>query len=63
MTNKTFLVLGSNSFSKSNLIYELLHDNPNNKIIGISRSKENKSYFLKYKKSDNLRNFKFSNVI
>ena len=59
MTNKTFLVLGSNSFSGSNLIYELLHDNLNNKIIGISRSKENKSYFLKYKKSDNLRNFKF----
>tara|TARA_Y100001958_G_C21220441_1_gene545772 strand:+ start:1008 stop:2006 length:999 start_codon:yes stop_codon:yes gene_type:complete len=59
MTNKTFLVLGSNSFSGSNLIYELLHDNQNNKVIGISRSKENKSYFLKYKKSDNLRNFKF----
>ena len=48
MTNKTFLVLGSNSFSGQILIYELLHDNLNNKIIGISRSrKENKSYFLK----------------
>ena len=56
MTNKTFLVLGSNSFSGSNLIYKLLHDHPSNRVIGVSRSKENKSYFLKYKKSVNLRN-------
>ncbi len=59
MTDKTFLVLGSNSFSGSNLIYKLLHDHSSNRVIGISRSKENKSYFLKYKKSVNLRNFKF----
>ena len=59
MTNKTFLVLGSNSFSGSNLIYQLLNDNSGNRVIGISRSKENKGYFLKYKQSTNLRNFKF----
>ena len=41
MTNKTFLVLGSNSFSGSNLIYKLLHDHPSNRVIGVSRSKEN----------------------
>lgn len=59
MKKQTFLIIGSNSFSGSNLIYKLLEINNRNKVIGISRSNEYKRYFLKYKNSKNLKNFKF----
>ena len=59
MVKETFLVIGSNSFSGSNLIYKLLQNSSKNRVIGVSRSKEYKNYFLKYKKSKNLKNFKF----
>ena len=59
MNRKTFLVIGSNSFSGSNLIYKLLEINNRNKVIGVSRSNEYKGYFLKYKNSKNIKNFKF----
>lgn len=51
------LIIGSNSFSGSNFINYLL--DKNFFVIGLSRSKENKSIFLKYKKNKNLKNFKF----
>ena len=52
-----FLIIGSNSFSGSNFINKIL-SNKNNKIVGISRSIENK-IFLPYLENKNLNNFKF----
>ena len=54
--NKIF-VIGSNSFSGSNFINQLLLKNK--KIIGISRSNEYQSTLLPYKSNSNLNNFKF----
>ncbi len=59
--NRKFLIIGSNSFSGSNFIYHLLKKK-NNKIIGLSRSKELSSLYLKYKKSNNLKNFSFYKI-
>ncbi len=50
-------ILGSNSFSGSFFINYLL--NKKKKIIGISRSKEKKNFFLSYKQNKYLKNFKF----
>ncbi len=50
-------VLGSNSFSGSYFINFLLKRKK--KIIGISRSKEKKRYFLSYIDSKNRKNFRF----
>ena len=52
-----FLIIGSNSFSGSNFINKIL-SNKNNKIVGISRSIENR-IFLPYLENKNLNNFKF----
>lgn len=55
---KTFLIIGSNSFTGSNFIDFCLKKN--HKVIGISRSKEIKDLFLVYKKNINLKkNFVF----
>lgn len=54
---KTFLVIGSNSFSGSHFVDLLL--NKGHKVYGASRSNEPHSVFLPYKKSKNLSNFKF----
>jgi dTDP-glucose 4,6-dehydratase len=59
MPSETYLVIGSNSFSGSNFIFKILEASKNNKVIGISRSKESPNYFLKYKTSKNLKNFVF----
>jgi dTDP-glucose 4,6-dehydratase len=59
--NRRFLIIGSNSFSGSNLINHLLK-NKKNKIIGFSRSKELSSLYLNYKKSKNIKNFKFYKI-
>ncbi len=56
MKNNIFII-GSNSFSGSNFINYLL--DKNFFVVGISRSKENKNIFLKYKKNKNIKNFKF----
>ena len=56
MKNNIFII-GSNSFSGSNFINYLL--DKNFFIVGISRSKENKNIFLKYKKNKNKKNFIF----
>lgn len=52
-----FLVIGSNSFSGSNFINLLL--TKNHKVLGVSRSKEPKSFYLEYKKNKNIKNFSF----
>ncbi len=57
---KTFLVLGSNSFSGSNIINYLL--NKNHKVIGVSRSKEIKKCFLPYKNNKNYKLFLFKKI-
>ena len=57
---KTILILGSNSFSGSNFIKLVLEKGY--KVIGISRSSENNSVYLPYKKSKNKRNFKFYKI-
>ena len=46
---RKFAIIGSNSFSGSDFI-DLLLDNEENKIIGISRSPERSSMFLPYKR-------------
>lgn len=52
------IVLGSNSFSGSYLVDELLKDNSNS-VLGISRSDEIDINFSPYKSNANLFNFKF----
>ena len=54
----SIFVIGSNSFSGSSFIDYLLSKNLF--VIGISRSKENKDNYLKYKKNKNIKNFKFN---
>jgi len=58
LSNKRkIVVIGSNSFSGSDLI-DLLLDNEQNEVIGISRSPEKSTLFLPYKKRQSA-NFKF----
>ncbi|MFA4849307.1 MAG: GDP-mannose 4,6-dehydratase [Methanoregula sp.] len=54
MATRRIVVLGSNSFSGSDLI-DLLLENPHNEVVGMSRSKEKDPVFLPYKqkKSEN----------
>lgn len=59
--NSRFLIIGSNSFSGSNLIDKLLQ-NIKNQVIGISRSKEYSKFFLRYKKIKSKKNFKFYQI-
>tara|TARA_B100000965_G_scaffold382033_1_gene380066 strand:+ start:920 stop:1915 length:996 start_codon:yes stop_codon:yes gene_type:complete len=54
---KKILVIGSNSFSGSNLVDYLI--NKKFKVIGVSRSSEINKIFLKYKFNKNLKNFTF----
>ena len=56
----TYLVMGSNSFSGSNLIDYLL--NKKHKVVGISRSSEILDDFLPYKKNLNLKLFTFKQI-
>lgn len=54
---KTIFILGSNSFSGSNLIDLLLKKNFY--VVGISRSEEINSIYLKYKSNSNIHKFEF----
>lgn len=54
------LVIGSNSFSGSNLIHHLL--NLGIQVFGISRSMELDSVFLPYKTNDHYKNFEFHSL-
>ena len=55
--SKTFLIIGSNSFSGSNFIKLIL--DKGFKVIAISRSKELDKKYLNYKNSQNLKKLKF----
>ena len=50
-----FLVLGSNSFSGSHFINFCI--NKKHKVVGVSRSSEQKNFFLQYKNNKNLKNY------
>ncbi len=54
---RKIVVIGSNSFSGSDFI-DILLENSNNNVIGLSRSKEKSALFLPYKKYNDS-NFKF----
>ncbi len=55
--SKTFLVIGSNSFSGSNFIKLILEKNF--KVIAVSRSNELNKKYLNYKVSTKLKQLKF----
>ena len=57
---KKFLIIGSNSFSGSNIINLLL--SKNYQVVGISRSNEIEKEFLNYKKNKNIKKFKFYKI-
>ena len=57
---KRFLIIGSNSFSGSNIINLLL--SKNHQVIGVSRSNEIEKEFLNYKQNKNIRKFKFYKI-
>lgn len=57
---KTYLILGSNSFSGSNFIDYLL--NKKHEVIGVSRSKEIKKEFLPYKHNLSSKLFIFKKI-
>ena len=60
MKKDKFLIIGSNSFSGSNFINYLLEKNIS--VIGVSRSAEINDQFLMYKKSKNIKLFKFFKI-
>ena len=49
MANKTFVVIGSNCFTGSHIVDALLED-PERRVVGVSRSPEYKYLFLPYKR-------------
>ena len=57
---KRFLIIGSNSFSGSNIINFLL--SKNHQVIGVSRSNEIEKEFLNYKQNKNIKKFKFYKI-
>jgi dTDP-glucose 4,6-dehydratase len=55
---KKIVVLGANSFSGQDFV-DLLLDDPNNEVIGISRSPERSALFLKYRLRDDLSRYRY----
>jgi dTDP-glucose 4,6-dehydratase len=59
MTEKIkFLVIGANSFSGQDFV-DLLLDDPQKEIIGVSRSPERSALFLKYKRREDLSRYRY----
>lgn len=58
--NNKFLVIGSNSFSGAQFVDYLLENNQ--KVMGVSRSKELNPVFLPYKNSQNLSHYQFHQI-
>lgn len=52
------VVLGANSFSGQDFV-DLLLDNPDNEVIGVSRSPERSGLFLKYKSRPDLSRYRY----
>lgn len=55
---KTVVVLGANSFSGQDFV-DLLLDHPQYRVIGVSRSPERSSLFLKYKERTDLSRYRY----
>jgi len=53
-----FLVIGSNAFSGQDFV-DLLLEDPENEVLGVSRSPENPDLMLRYKDRSDLSNFRF----
>ena len=58
MTNKKIVVIGANSFSGQDFV-DLLLDDPENEVIGVSRSAERSALFLRYKLRADLRRYRY----
>lgn len=56
--NRKIVVLGANSFSGQDLV-DLFLDDPQNRIIGISRSAERGALFLRYQQRSELRAYRY----
>lgn len=56
--NEKFLVIGSGSFSGSDFV-DLLLENPERQVVGISRGKERSDLFMPYLLNKNVKNYKF----
>ncbi|MBT9141749.1 MAG: dTDP-glucose 4,6-dehydratase 2 [Syntrophomonadaceae bacterium] len=52
MSRKSYVIIGSNCFTGSHIVDALLED-PQNQVVGISRSHEYKDFFLPYKRWQN----------
>lgn len=52
-TPRKILVLGANAFSGQDFV-DLLLDDPNNRVVGVSRSPERSALFLRYQTRENL---------
>ena len=51
-------VIGANSFSGQDFV-DLLLDNPGNEVVGVSRSQERSSLFLKYRSRQDLGKYRY----
>ena len=58
---KRVLVLGANSFSGQDFV-DLLLDDPSYEVIGVSRSPERSSLFLKYKLREDLSRYRYHQI-
>jgi dTDP-glucose 4,6-dehydratase len=58
MSEKKIVVLGANSFSGQDFV-DLLLDNPDYQVIGVSRSPERSALFLKYKLRPELSRYRY----
>jgi dTDP-glucose 4,6-dehydratase len=52
------VILGANSFSGQDFV-DLLLDDPDNEVIGVSRSKERPDFFLRYKSRPDLSRYRY----
>jgi dTDP-glucose 4,6-dehydratase len=55
---KTILVLGANSFSGQDFV-DLLLDDPENRVVGVSRSPERSDLFLRYRTRSDLSRYRY----
>jgi dTDP-glucose 4,6-dehydratase len=58
---KKIVVLGANSFSGQDFVDLLLHD-PDNEVIGVSRSPERSELFLRYKSRSDLSRYRYFQI-
>jgi dTDP-glucose 4,6-dehydratase len=59
--SKKIVVLGANSFSGQDFV-DLCLDNPDNEVIGVSRSPERSRLFLRYESRDDLSRYRYFQI-